>query len=133
VWYDWEVTGDEMVQLAPTGGGRKETNRVGRLQQWMHLVQFGQMLTQPRGNLPRTAAGAVAVPGTEWVMAALPLLGETITEVTLTGAEEMTVVRQSTTGLNAMELVALLRWLEGEGPGLGRSVAGKQEPSGRKP
>lgn len=136
VWYDWEVTGEEMVRAAPTGAGRMETNRVGRLQQWMHLVQFGQMLTQPRGNLPRTPAGAVAVPGTAWVMAALPFLGETITEVTLTGPKEMSVVRQSTTGLNSMELVALLHWLEGGDADQGKEVVGRRSapaPTGRVP
>jgi hypothetical protein len=135
VWYDWEVTGQELVRSAPTGAGRKETNRVGRLQQWMHLLQFGQMLSKPQGMLPRTSTGEVAVPGTAWVMAALPLLGETITEVTLTGPEEMTVVRQSTTGLNSLELVALLRWLEGgdadQGRGVGRTPAAV--PTGRVP
>lgn len=133
VWYDWEVTGDELVRLAPTGGGKKETNRVGRLQQWMHLLQFGQMLTQPQAMLPRTPTGEVAVPGTAWVTAALPLLGETITEVILTGPAEMTVVRQSTAGLNSMELVMLLRWLEGGFSDQGKGVGRTPVPTGRVP
>ena len=46
-----------------------------------------------------------------WQCLAAPLLGNTVTEITLTGPREITLVRKSHLGFTGFELVMLTRWL----------------------
>jgi hypothetical protein len=54
-----------------------------------------------------------------WLGGLAPMLGivETITEVSLTGPKELTVVRRSPMGLSSLETVLLSHWLTGTGSG----------------
>ncbi len=122
VMYDWEVTGRVIVstnevRANPSAAPRRkvETNQIGRLLQFKHLAQFGTMMSAPVTALPTTAAGDVAVPGSEWIDASLPVLGDTVTEVTLAGPSTLALTRQSQAGFNSIELIYLLRWLENPG------------------
>lgn len=114
VLYDWELTGGTMIQTNPPGtaGPRVITNHIGRLRQFKELAQFGQILSRPPAQLPNTPTGEVLIPGEAWINAALPLLGESITELTLTGPDRLQLVRHSQVGLGSLELIHLLRWLE---------------------
>ncbi len=99
------------------------TNVFGRLIHFKHLYQFIKMSTAVRPTrLPSNAAGAIAVPGGEWIDAAAPLLGDTVTEVTRTGPAELSLVRQSRLGFSSLEIIHLLRWIENPG------FPGWQEP-----
>ena len=48
----------------------------------------------------------------KWLRNATPALGNTVTEVTQTAPNELTVVRNSTGGLTAFELFAFAHWLQ---------------------
>ena len=125
VLYDWETTGRRLFRTnAPnTAGPRVSTNDVGRLIQFTHLMQFTRLMLSSDGlHLPTSDSGGLYVPGVRWVEAALPLLGDTVTEVTQTGPAQLSLVRQSATGFNSMELLYLLRWIENPG------FPGWQEP-----
>jgi hypothetical protein len=92
------------------------TNDIGRLVQFKHLSQFARlMLSQDPLRLPSAGDGVLLIPGSRWVDAALPLLRDTVTEVTQTGPTELAATRQSVTGLNALELLYLLRWIDNPG------------------
>lgn len=84
VYYDWEITGD-------------------RLAQWKHLLQVWNVI-QLR-SLPQPA-----IAQQQWLDAVGPLLGNTVTEVTLKGARELAVARKGHTGFTAFELA----WLAGQ-------------------
>ncbi|HTG45417.1 MAG TPA: hypothetical protein VK633_12885 [Verrucomicrobiae bacterium] len=79
VYYEWEITEE-------------------RLKQWRPIWQFTQIL---RGNMfPMSASD-------KWIEAITPRLANTITEVTLENPRRLKLVRQSQSGLNALELVLL--------------------------
>lgn len=114
--YDYELTGRRVVEAerrgtSPASRGGMVTNSYGRLIQIMQLAQFGRILSTPiTAKVPTKESGEVSVPGYDWVNAALPFLGETITEVTVAGPAELSVKRSSQLGFNSFELAALLRW-----------------------
>lgn len=121
--YDWETTGRLVVLTNVTTQllQRATTNRIGRLAQLSQLQQFMRMVSAE----PAGAAGPVAVPGLKWIEAAIPELGDTITEVSVSGPTELSVTRQSRLGFNSWELLALLRWVENPGfPGWARGADG---------
>lgn len=140
VIYDWETTGSALLLTnAPgTRGPAVVTNFIGRLVHFKHLYQFIKMSTAVRpSRLPSNAAGAISVPGGEWIDAAVPLLGDTVTEVTRTGPAELAAVRQSRLGFSALEIIHLLRWIENPGfPGWQEppaQTADDPAPAGAKP
>jgi hypothetical protein len=125
VIYDWETTGRRLFRTnAPNlPGPRILTNNIGRLIQFKHLVQFARLMyNQKATKLPTNTEGELLIPGTDWIDAALPLLGDTVTEVSRTGPAELSLLRQSVTGFNSMELLYLLRWIDNPG------FPGWQEP-----
>lgn len=125
VLYDWETTGRRFVMTNPPGapGPRVLTNDMGRLVQFRHLAQFARlMLARDPLRLPSGKGGELLIPGSRWIDAAIPLLGDSVTEVRRTGERELAGTRQSVTGFNSMELLYLLRWIENPG------FPGWQEP-----
>lgn len=137
VLYDWETTGSAFVITNAPGarGPARATNVIGRLIQFKHLYQFLKMSTSVRPTrLPSNVAGAISVPGGEWIDAAAPLLGDSVTEVTRTGPAELTAVRQSRIGFTALELIHLLRWIDNPGfPGWQDIPEPPSEPKPGKP
>ena len=85
-YYDWEVTEP-------------------RLKQWKVLSQLSQLL---RRQAPlRTNMLAV-----QWLNSVTTNLGNTVTELNVSGDRQMTLTRKAPIGLTAYELVALTTWLE---------------------
>jgi hypothetical protein len=115
VLYDWETTGRSMVftNLASKTGAKVLTNATGRLTQIKQLGQFWRVtMSTNNSEVPVSPSGEIWVPGWDWINAAHTQLGDTITEVTQTGPSELSVVRSSQIGFNALELAHLLRWIE---------------------
>lgn len=101
VYYDWETTGP-------------------RLQQWCPYYQLTDIATG------RTFAGTNA-PTQCWLMAIMPLLGNSVTEITASSPTQMTLVRNAHCGFTGFELVSFTRWLDSpEFPKL--SVVGQPKP-----
>lgn len=107
VYYDWELTG-------------------ARLEQWRPTVRLLPILPQLRPSRSTTSGGPVpppaATPGRpksptpaaireKWLTAIAPLLGNSITEVSVTGPNELMLVRKSPIGLSSFELVWLSHWM----------------------
>lgn len=86
VYYHWEIT-------------------AGRLQELPQFSQLALMLTRHRQVNMQSAAG-------KWLGKIGPTLGGTVTEITQTAPDELTFSRKSPGGLNAIELLALVDWLE---------------------
>jgi hypothetical protein len=133
VIYDWETTGRRLFRTnAPNlPGPRILTNNIGRLIQFKHLVQFARLMyNQKATKLPTNTEGELLIPGTDWIDAALPLLGDTVTEVSRTGPAELSLLRQSVTGFNSMELLYLLRWIDNPGfPGWQEPPPAPEQPA----
>jgi hypothetical protein len=60
--------------------------------------------------------GIVNFPGSRWLIAAGPKLGECVTVVTRSGDRSLEVVRKSPVGLSGLELTALTKWLDPQPP-----------------
>lgn len=133
VFYDWEITGRSIVSTNPPSSKRPpvETNFLGRLVQFRDLAQFGKLLLATNASLlPSAKSGGLLVPGADWIRSAGPLLGETITEVTLASPTRLSLVRQSQLGVGSYELMHLLRWLENPGfPGWKEETAPAAAPA----
>jgi len=115
VLYDWETTGRSALWTNAPGkpGPRILTNSTGRLTQIKQLGQFWRVtMSTNNTKVPVSPSGEIWVPGWDWINAAHARLGDTITEVTQTGPSQLSVVRASQVGLNALELAYLLRWIE---------------------
>src|SRR5437667_7237387 len=54
-------------------------------------------------------------PPENWLSAIAPLLGNTITEGTLSSPKELTIVRKSDLGWTGFELATLGRWIDSRG------------------
>jgi len=89
IGYGWEFTGE-------------------RLKQWHGLFSLGQVILNPVAP----DAGALA---DKWIQALWGKLGRSATEVLLTAPDEVTVIRNSTTGFTALELSGLAYWLDSPG------------------
>jgi len=89
VAYDWELTGP-------------------RLKQWRGLVQLYAIVQREPFDLPESTTS-------KWAEAVEAKLGNSGTEVTLTGPRELTVVRNSGIGLTAFELSMLTYWFGSPG------------------
>jgi len=86
VYYDWEIT-------------------QARLTQWRNLSQLFRIIA----NRPQIDSDA---PVWKWFDVVVTNLGNTATEITVTGPAQMSLARKSPVGLTAFELVALANWLE---------------------
>jgi len=110
VYYDWELTG----------------LRVRHLLTVTQVLPILQMLgVGPRAPLVAGASAAkpgantLAAPGVQyslnvqeqWLIGLGPLLGNTVTEVTKTGPNELTVIRHSPFVFSSLELILLSHWL----------------------
>lgn len=94
LYYDWELTGARLTHLRP-------------------LSQIVAMAT--RKNVPM-----FNTPAQKWLVAVENKIGNTISEVAVTGPREVTFVRRSDLGFSALELFALVQWAAGSqaGPAL---------------
>jgi hypothetical protein len=86
VYYHWEITADRLIELP-------------------ELTQLMLLMTRHRQFDPQTAAG-------KWLNHVEPMLGPSVTEMTQTGPRELSFLHKSRGGLTAIELVALVNWLE---------------------
>ena len=86
VYYDWEIT-------------------EGRIQQLRTVTQLQSMIGM--GGLHSTNAVSE-----EWLTAISTRLGNSVGELTLSGTNQMSLVRRSPVGIGAMELVGLARWAD---------------------
>lgn len=88
-YYDWEFTSASALH-------------------W-HLV--GQLIDLLEGHHAVTSS-----PATQWLIAAAPKVGETVTEGLVTGPNTVTLQRKSPLGLSGLELAALARWIDPKPP-----------------
>jgi hypothetical protein len=88
-YYDWEYTQERLRHMRP----------LYQILDIAHRRQF----------IPTNAPSQV------WIRAIAPYLGNTITELTVTGPKELTLTRKSELGLTGFELYTLTRWLESPG------------------
>jgi hypothetical protein len=86
VFYHWEITSSRLKDLP-------------------HLTQLALMMTQHRQLNDGSAAD-------QWLDHIGPMLGDSVTEVTQTGPSELSFTRSAPSGLTAIELMALVEWLE---------------------
>lgn len=86
VYYDWEIT---------------QT----RLDAWIYLGQVFRLVSQ-MAQLPKTSASMA------WFTAAGSKLGNSVTVVTKSGAQQLSFVRKSSAGFTGLELHSLADWLE---------------------
>ncbi|HSY73912.1 MAG TPA: hypothetical protein VK810_00435, partial [Dongiaceae bacterium] len=86
VYYHWEITAE-------------------RLQELPQFSQLVLMLTKHQQVNVQSAAG-------KWLDKIEPTLGNTVTEVFQTAPDELTFNRKSPGGLNALELLAFVDWLD---------------------
>jgi hypothetical protein len=89
VYYDWELTHE----------------RLGRMR---HLIQLTDMVKNRR----QTSASAITH---RWTKEVEQLLGNSITEVTLSSPKELSLVRKSDLGFTGFELLMLMRWIDSPG------------------
>jgi hypothetical protein len=86
LYYDWEITAERLPQV-------------------LNLSQLAFLLAS-RPQLDENSAAA------KWLKHVGPMLGNTITEITQTAPDELTLTRKAPGGLTAIEFVALAHWLE---------------------
>ncbi|HEX3626371.1 MAG TPA: hypothetical protein VH280_13205 [Verrucomicrobiae bacterium] len=103
LFYHWEVTSERLKEL-------------------VEPTQLTLMLTRHRESDPNAAAG-------QWLAHIGPSLGNSVTEVTQTGPEELQFRRSALAGLTAFELLALANWLESPNfPGWDLSLPARRFP-----
>jgi hypothetical protein len=76
-----------------------------RLPHWRQIYQLAEIAT-------RRTLTPTNTPAQQWQFDVAPLLADTITEIRSTSPTQMTLVRKSSMGLTAFELVTLTRWIE---------------------
>jgi hypothetical protein len=86
VYHDWELTGR-------------------RVEPWLYISQITRTVLR-HAQMPMTTAGAA------WLGNVKARLGESTTDITQTGPNQLSVDRKSTLGLTAPELHLLIDWLE---------------------
>lgn len=84
--YDWEITEMKIAQMRP----------LLQIAQIMH----GEEFSPPDGV------------GQKWLAAVAPLLGNTITEMTLASPRQIKITRRSHVGYNALELALAASWVD---------------------
>ena len=78
------------------------------ISQWNAFLQLGDLL--------EGRTGIMTYPGTQWLLAARPKLGECVTVITKEGDQKLQLIRKSPIGLSGLELTALSRWLDPKPP-----------------
>jgi hypothetical protein len=86
VMYDWEST-------------------QYRIPTWRQMYQLAEIVTGRR-------LSATNAPSERWQTEVAPVLKDSVTELRATSPTQMTLVRKSSIGLTAFELVTLSRWIE---------------------
>jgi hypothetical protein len=86
VYYGWELTGQ-------------------RLQHSRHTFQLSDIINGRRIQSTNFATQ-------QWIGELVPILGNTVTEVTLSGPKELSLVRKSDVGLTGYEIALLGRWID---------------------
>jgi hypothetical protein len=112
VYYDWEGTGQRLMQWQLLSGMLPVLPRTPAAPPPAASTNNPPGLPRPRPPL---------VVEENWLTGVTPMLveRETITVITRTGPAELTVVRQSPFALTSLELVLLSHWLSGTGsPGI---------------
>ena len=104
-YYDWEFTGEAT-------------------RHW-HLIGQIHGLFEGRHAVQNT-------PGAQWLFAATPKLGETVTEALVTGPNTLSLQRKSSLGLTGLELAALAKWIDPEPPFRRVLPAGTNAPVRKK-
>lgn len=89
IYYDWEIT--------------------------EHRLTHGRMFFQLASILDGRPPPSTNRVSQRWLSAIGPKLGNTATEITLTGPQELTLVRRSPVGFTGFELAAFSIWLESPG------------------
>lgn len=89
VYYDWEFTS-------------------AAAQHW-HLLGQIEDLMEGRHAVTST-------PGTQWLLAVAPKVGETVTEGLLVDSKTISLRRKAPVGLSGLELAALARWIDPQPP-----------------
>ena len=89
VYYDWELTQERLAQVR-------------------YMTQLVDMINNRRLATTNST-------GFQWLREIEPLLGNSITEVTLSSPKELSFVRKSDLGFTGFELVMLSRWIESAG------------------
>jgi hypothetical protein len=89
VYYDWELSHE-------------------RLSHARHMLQLSDIIHRRRLSSTNSI-------GYRWTRAIEPLLGNSITEVTLSSPKELSFVRKSELGFTGFELMMLTRWIESPG------------------
>lgn len=84
--YDWEITEMKIAQMRP-------------------LLQIAQIMKGDEFSPPDGV-------GQKWLAAVAPLLGNTITEMTLAGPRQIKITRRSHVGHNALELALAASWVD---------------------
>jgi hypothetical protein len=85
LYYDWEITQERLP----------------------HANQMYQLYDILNNRRPY----GTNVTAQRWLISLAPQLGNTITEMSMTGPKEITLVRKSHVGLTSFELVTLARWI----------------------
>ncbi len=93
LYYDWEITQARLMQ-------------VRLLSQFKDMVLSGTLLS------PLEKPSGVVSCEDAWLSAVSPLLGNTVTEITAQSSREWKLSRKSHIGLNSLELLNLVRWLD---------------------
>ncbi len=88
-YYDWEMTGQRLVH-------GKQTYQLHNL--------FARRQVPNEKSAPQ-----------QWLVALTPLLGNTITELTVVSDQELNLTRKSHIGLSGMELATLALWFDSPG------------------
>jgi hypothetical protein len=110
VYYDWEFTGPRVRELLT----------VTEIVPLLKMLGIGPHLPSVPPAAPATAGTYPPLPAEtasrlntakQWLLGLTPLLKNTITEVTKTGPNELTVLRNSPFVFSSLELVLLTHWL----------------------
>lgn len=86
VYHDWELTG-------------------ARTEQWLYMGQFARYVSL-KAQLPFGSASVL------WLKAVAHKLGPSVTDIVVTGPNQLSFRRESTVGCTAVELQLLADWLE---------------------
>jgi hypothetical protein len=110
VYYDWELTGPRVRRLLT----------VTQVAPILQMLGIGPREPGIAGaTAAKPAANTAATPGVDprlntlrqWLLGLTPFLANTVTEVTRTSPNELTIVRNSSFVLSSLELVLLSHWL----------------------
>jgi hypothetical protein len=110
VYYDWELTGPRVQRLLP----------VTEVLPILQMLGVGPRESFVDGASPaKPGTNTLVAPGVqsrlnaqkEWLLGLTPFLGNTVTEVTKTGPNELTILRNSPFVFSSLELVLLSHWL----------------------